>query len=97
MSAGPRDEIPRFFTRVAGTRPVVNSCLTLIDQFVTVQKCHEVATMPISPLRTERFAPNTASFGRIFWSRRSMFVLMMSALGLWAVPIAIGYGLTRLF
>ena len=53
--------------------------------------------MQVATLSTVRFAPNTESFGRIFWPRRSMAVLMASALGLWAVPIAIGYGLTRLF
>ena len=53
--------------------------------------------MQVATLRTVGFAPNADSFGRIFWPRRSMAVLMASALGLWAVPIAIGYGLTRLF
>jgi hypothetical protein len=53
--------------------------------------------MPVSLPRTIASAPDTQSFGRIFWPRRSMFVLMLSALSLWSLPIAIGYGLTRLF
>jgi hypothetical protein len=51
--------------------------------------------MPSS--RTAGFAPDARAFGRIFWPRRSMFFLMISALSLWTLPIAIGYGLAQLF
>jgi hypothetical protein len=60
-----------------------------------VKRYDEVAVMPVSsPIGS---ALDAKSFGPIFWPRRSMLVLMASALCLWTVPIAIGYGLARLF
>jgi hypothetical protein len=62
-----------------------------------VEKYDEVAVMLMPSSGIAGAAPGADAFGRIFWSRRSMFVLVMSALGLWTLPIAIGYGLAWLF
>jgi hypothetical protein len=62
---------------------------------MAVKRYDEVIVMPVSSPRGSVL--DAQSFGRIFWPRRSMLVLMMSALSLWSLPIAIGYGLTLLF
>ena len=40
---------------------------------------------------------DVTAIGRIFWPRRSVAVLMGGALALWAVPVAIVYGLVSSF
>jgi hypothetical protein len=37
------------------------------------------------------------AIGRIFWPRKSIAVLMGAALGLWAVPVGIVYGVVSSF
>jgi hypothetical protein len=40
---------------------------------------------------------DATAIGRIFWPRRSVALLMGGVLGLWAVPVAIVYGLVSSF
>ena len=51
----------------------------------------------MSPAQGNRVAVDMSGFGRTLWPRRSTAFLAAGSVGLWALPVALVYGLTQLF